>query len=367
MSELNHVTAPVLIQALRACVIARRPAFTWGSPGIGKSDAHRQLARLMGAYLIDLRASQFDAVDTRGIPYLHQGRTRWAIPEIFPDAELAASHKMIIVFLDELNAAPLSVQAALYQLVLDRRLGDYELPDNVFILAAGNLESDRAVTNRMSSALADRFFHFVLQVDNDAWERWALGEADESFEDESEKPLPAPIESIPLHVGVLSYNRWRPEKLHDFDPKSGDKSQPTPRGWQYLSDVLKVVEREGLDGQVERALIGAKIGNATGSEFSGFLKICRTLQEPADVIRDPENANISADPSTNWAMCGALAARANEKNIAQIKIYADRLGKHPNAGPEYAMLLMRTASIRSPEIKQTLAFIEWAAANDFTA
>jgi len=347
-AKFAQATPDVLLQALRACIKAKRPAFTWGNPGIGKSDLHRRLADLEEALLLDFRASQWDAVDTRGIPHViitddDGSKTRWAIPEIFPTEEDAAGQKLIIIFLDELNSASPSVQAALYQLILDRKLGEYTLPDNVVILAAGNLETDRAVTHRMSSALADRFFHFQLLVDNSAWEKWAI-----------EKDI---------HIAVLSYQRWRPSHLHAWDAKSPSKSQATPRGWEYVSDVLKVIEAEGINGEVEATLISGKLGEAVGAEFIGFLKIYRNLQDPDAVILDPEQATISDDPAVNYALCGALAERASDSNIDRVIRYAERLRDDPKAGAEFMTLLVRQAAARKPEVQQTLGFIKWATAN----
>jgi MoxR-like ATPase len=126
-AQFAQATPAVLLQSLRACVLAKRPAFTWGNPGIGKSDLHRRLADDLGREILDLRASQWDAVDTRGIPHVieRDGETvtRWAIPDIFP----TDPNSTTIIFLDELNSAAPSVQAALYQLILDRKLGFWRL------------------------------------------------------------------------------------------------------------------------------------------------------------------------------------------------------------------------------------------------
>ena len=194
----------------------------------------------------------------------------------------------------------------------------------------------------MSSALADRFFHIQMLIDNDAWERWAI--------------------KNDIHIGLISYVRYRPENLHVFDPKSPSKSQATPRGYEYLSDVLKVCEAEGINGQVEATLITAKLGEAVGAEVIGFLPIYRNLQDPDGVILDPMGADVSDDPAINWALCGALAQRATENNIDRIIQYAERLGAHAGAGVEFMTLLMRRAS-KQPGVTQTRGFIKWATEN----
>ena len=357
-TTMTQVTPDVLRECLLSNIRIGRPAFIWGNPGIGKSDNVRQLIEFyksqnLKAMLIDVRASQLDAVDTRGVPFTYvvsttdddgeKRRTGWAIPDLFPSEDEAAKFDIIILFLDELNNAPLSVQAALYQLVLDRQLGQYTLPANVKILAAGNLETDRGATSRMATPLADRFFHYQLLVDGESWERWALRSA--------------------IHTAVIAYRRWRPEHLHDFDPKSKSKSQATPRGWEYVSDALIDIEAHGINGAVEMAMITGKLGEAIGTEFVGFLKIYRNLQDPDAVILDPVGAEISTDPAVNYALCGALAARATEANIDRIITYAERLRDDKRSGPEFMTLLIRGAALKNPKTQSTRGFIKWASDN----
>ena len=361
---ISQVNAPTAVSAIEVCIAAQRSTFLWGSPGIGKSDLQRSVAAHLGGVkpsegkslgrsrwefgkclLIDVRASQWDAVDTRGIPYLDENKlTAWGVPAVFPTEAEAAQYDVVIIFLDELNTAAPSVQAALYQLILDRSLGDYVLPANVVVNAAGNKETDRAVAHRMSSALADRFFHFELTVDNEAWEQWAL--------------------SADLAIECIAYNRWRPGHLHAWDPKSPSKSQATPRGWEFVSDILKVTREQGTPALVENALICAKLGETVGAEFVGFLRIFRNLPDPAAVIMAPDTAEVSDDPSVNAALCGALSERVSEDNIGNILIYAERLSASRDAGPEFMTLLVRSCAVKGgTKVQQTRAFIEWASNN----
>ena len=161
--------ASAVANALRTLVAAHQPAFIWGPPGVGKSSVIAQLARSLNLSLRDIRALLLDPVDLRGLPYVADGRSRWAIPE-FLRADGAG-----ILFLDELNAAPGMVQAAFYQLVLDRRLGEYMLPGGWVIIAAGNRDGDRAYTTRMPTPLRNRFVHLDFEVDAQEWSEWAIG------------------------------------------------------------------------------------------------------------------------------------------------------------------------------------------------
>ena len=339
-TSLCSVKPDTLVTCLVTLARALRPGWVWGSPGIGKSDIVRQVAAQLNAFIIDIRASQWDAVDTRGVPYVLEGITRWAIPSVFPTKEEAAKHPLVVIFLDELNSARPAVQAALYQLILDRRLGEYVLPDNVVIFAAGNLETDRAVTHRMSTALANRFSHLELLVDVKAWERWAI-DAD-------------------IHMAVIAFMRFRPGLLHQWDARSDSKAQATPRTWEYASDLLKQIEADGINGAVEAALMTGTLGEAVGTEFVGFLKIYRTLPDPDAIIMNPDTAPLLDDPAANFAICGALAERASQGNVDRILKYSERLSDHAPAGPEFMTLLVTLASKRHPEIHQTKGFVKWA-------
>ncbi len=341
-SHFEQVTPDTLKDIIGVCAAILRPLFIWGHPGIGKSDIVRQCADAAGAFLFDIRASQLDSVDTRGIPYVTAEQlTAWAIPSLFPTAEFAAKYPIVYIFLDELNNAPPSVQAALYQLILDRRLGDYVLPDNVIIIAAGNMETDRGATHRMATPLADRFFHAELIVDHSAWEKWAL--------------------QNDVHIGVIFYYRYRPDHLHLWDAKSPSKAQGTPRGAEYVSDAIKECERAGINGTVEAALIAGKLGATIGAEMAGFLPVFRNLPDPAAVLLAPMKADIPADPATLYALCGALASRADEQNIDRLIQYAERL--KDSHGGDFMTVLVVAAVTKNPKTQKTAGFCKWAAAN----
>ena len=142
----------------------KRPVFVWGGPGIGKSDLVDQITVSMEGYMIDLRLALMEPTDLRGMPYYNKeaNNMSWAAPVDLPTEEFAAQYPVVVLFLDELNSAPPSVQAAAYQLILNRRIGTYKLPDNVVVVAAGNRETDKGVTYKMPKPLANRFVHLKL-------------------------------------------------------------------------------------------------------------------------------------------------------------------------------------------------------------
>src|SRR5713101_2242596 len=284
--------------ALETLVAASQPAYLWGPPGIGKSQTVAAVALKLGRELRDVRAVQFDPVDLRGLPHINgDGRTLWSVPDFLPDDGTG------LLFLDELNAADRSVQAACYQLVLDRRLGDYCLPDGWAIVAAGNNETDRAVTNRMSTALLNRFVHLDYEVHLDDWCRWAVA-AD----------LPAEL---------IAFIRFRPNLLHAFDPKTTEKAFPTPRSWEFVSKIM----RAGPPAAIEHELFRGTVGAGAAAELSGFLRIWRKLPSMDSILMNPQTASVPDDPATLYAIAGGLARRASDKNFDRIMVYANRIPK----------------------------------------
>jgi MoxR-like ATPase len=160
-----------------------------------------------------------EPTDLRGIPFFNKdnGKMDWAPPIDLPDEELASQYPVIVLFLDEMNSAPPSVQAAGYQLVLNRRVGKYRLPDNVVIVAAGNRESDKGVTYRMPMPLANRFLHVEMRSDFTTWQSWAV--------------------THDIHQDVVSFLSFSKNDLYNFDAKSSSRAFPTPRSWTFVSEL----------------------------------------------------------------------------------------------------------------------------------
>lgn len=320
-----HILKPSdITAAIDSLVGLRRPTFLWGSPGIGKSDIVRQVADQRGIQFIDMRATQKDPIDLRGIPAEHDGMTRWLPPSDLPrDGEG-------ILFLDELNTAPPLTQAAFYQLILDRAIGEYTLPEGWSVVAAGNRETDRAVTHRMSTALSNRFTHLELAVDLDDWIRWGVtnGVRDE----------------------VIAFARYRPDLLHSFDPAANEKRFPTPRTWAGVSDIIGA----HLPPHVEYATIAGTVGDGAAAEFTAFLQIFRKLPDPASVLADPKRAAVPDQPAILYALSSLIARHATRKNMAAVWQYAQRMPA------EFAVVTIVQAAQRDAGLCETKAFIEFS-------
>lgn len=281
--------------ALRHAFKKRRPLFIWGPPGIGKSDAIHQLGDELNAHVIDVRLSLWEPTDIKGIPYFNSvdNTMSWAPPVELPSEELASKHDHVILFLDEMNSAPPSVQAAAYQLILNRKVGTYKLPDNVFIVAAGNREADKGVTYRMPAPLANRFVHLELRVDFEDWLNWAIDNK--------------------IHKDVVGYLSFAKQDLYDFDPKTASRSFATPRSWAFVSELLDDDLGEGTLAD----LVSGAVGEGTGVKFMAHRKVAGRMPNPSDIlagkVTELKVKEISAMYSLTVSMCYELKDAADKK------------------------------------------------------
>ena len=244
--------------AIRAALTAKKSVFLWGPPGIGKSSIVQQVAEELKAELSDVRALLLEPVDMRGLPHIDNGVTKWARPTFLPPADHAGN---TVLFLDELNAAEQSVQAACYQLILDRAVGEHKLPEGCGIIAAGNRSTDRAHVNRMPSALANRLIHIDIEADMNDWIKWGL---DHDIRSE-----------------ILAFVHFRPDSLFCFDPHKDDRAFASPRSWETVSRLMDALPATTPEEQaVLTTMINGTVGEGMGTEFNAFLATYRDLPNP---------------------------------------------------------------------------------------
>ncbi|UCC55363.1 MAG: MoxR family ATPase [Gammaproteobacteria bacterium] len=260
------------------------PVMLWGPPGVGKSQMVAQVAARHGMPVIDIRLSQMEPSDLRGIPFRVDDRVEWAVPAMLPDRERHGEQG--ILFLDEITSVPPSVSAAAYQLILDRRLGAYEVPDGWAIFAAGNRQGDRGVTYTMPAPLANRFSHFEVDVNLDDWVAWAYAND--------------------IDERVIAFLRFKPELLFEFDPAHNPVAFPSPRSWEFSHRALQKFGdvRDLLSGALE-----ACVGPAAGIELSAFVENLDQLPNIDAIVRG-EKVRVPKETDLQYAVAAALVGRA---------------------------------------------------------
>jgi hypothetical protein len=302
MSEISSRTVgpKAAKKSLRRAFKANRPLFLWGPPGIGKSDIVKQMGEELSAHVIDIRLSLWDPTDIKGIPFFNatSNKMEWAPPVELPDDTMAAQHDKIILFMDEMNSAAPAVQAAAYQLVLNRRVGTYKLPGNVLIVAAGNRETDKGVTYRMPAPLANRFVHLEMKVDWEDYFGWAVDNK--------------------IHKDVVGFLTFSKKDLYDFDPKSASRAFATPRSWTFVSELLF---DDDEDESTLADLISGAVGEGLAIKFMAHRKIASKLPDPTDILKGKvkkmDTKEISAMYSLTVSLCYELkdAADKNDKGF----------------------------------------------------
>jgi len=306
MAEINSRTVGPkgAKKSLRKAFDSKRPIFIWGPPGIGKSDIIKQLGTELDAHVIDVRLSLWEPTDIKGIPYFDSNTSKmvWAPPAELPDAEMAKQHKTIILFLDEMNSAAPSVQAAAYQLILNRRVGTYHLPDNVVLVAAGNRESDKGVTYRMPAPLANRFVHLEMKVDWDDWFDWATENK--------------------IHKDVVGFLTFAKKELYDFDPKSSSRAFATPRSWSFVSELL--TDDDTDEGTLTDLTCGS-IGEGLAIKFMAHRKIASKMPNPTDILSGKVKKMDSKEISAMYSLTVSLCYELKDSCEKQAKNWNDQV------------------------------------------
>jgi len=270
---------------LTRCMRVGRPAMIWGPPGIGKSELIAEIGQEQNRPVIDMRLLLLEPTDIKGIPYFDpETKTmKWAQPSDLPTNDFLSN---AILFLDEINAAPPSVQAAAYQLILNRRVGEYRLPDGVSMVCAGNRDSDKGVTYRMPSPLANRLVHIEMASHFEDWQKWAIGAR--------------------VHADVVGFLSHHKQKLFNFDPKGQDKAFATPRSWVFVSQLIS----DELSESMNTSLVAGTVGDGLATEFREHRRIAAKLPKSEEVllgkVKDLSVKDLSAMYSLTISMCYTL-------------------------------------------------------------
>ena len=258
------------------------PLLMHSSPGVGKSSIARQCAEDLGIQFVDVRLAEMESVDIRGLPSVDEakGEMHWNAPDFWPRDPKSRG----ILFLDELTAAPRDTAVAAYEIILDRKIGDfYKVPDGWYIVAAGNKTTDRAVAMTMSSALANRFMHVEIEADPDQWVKWA--------------------QMNDVHPSVTGYIQYRPMNLFSMENENLERGWPSPRSWERVSEMCHICKNDKL----LRKMVFGLVGNRAGVEFMAFYKLNAKFANILDIMRNPDSKIVIPDQADQtYAMVSAM-------------------------------------------------------------
>ena len=320
-----------ITKAIDKLIDAQLPVFVWGAPGIGKSSIVKQIAKEKDMEFLDLRLSLLDPTDLKGIPFFNAQTQEgvWAKPSFLPSDPDSRG----ILFLDEINTAPPAVQASAYQLILDRKVGEYELPKGWSIVAAGNRENDRGVVYKMPPPLANRFVHFEMEVDFDDWKAWAYRTGIES-----------------AIIGYLAYDK---SMLFTFDPTSNEKAFATPRSWEYVDSIVK----SGIESDLILDSISGAVGREAAVGYSSFKKVMKELPDLESILDGSLKEIDEDDPKVLMALAIGLvnAARQNPSDKAIDNILSFSL----QLPGEFAIMLVKDMQANGLDVEGSTVWGEW--------
>lgn len=326
-----HISIAKAKELLPMALKANLVPMLHGSPGLGKSAVVHQIAKQYKLKLIDLRLSQCDPTDLLGFPFVKDGRAGYAPMNTFPleGDSLPAGYSGWLLFLDELNSAPIPVQSAAYKLILDRKVGLFNLHPNVAMVAAGNLETDGAIVNPMSTALASRMAHFFVELNVKDWLNWA----NESH----------------LDYHITSFIEFLPTKLNTHTPDNLEMAYASPRTWEFSDRIFK---QHGINRDLLPMYAGL-LSEGVAREFYGFCQASASLPKIEQILQAPSTTTMPGEPSYQYALTGAIAAHANEDNCDSLMTYVKRMP------PEFQVVGVRSMIKRNATLVKSPAITEW--------
>lgn len=317
----------------------KKVPFLTSSPGIGKSCIIRSIASKERLKVIDLRLSQCDPTDLGGFPMINKetNKASYFPMDTFPiegdkiplDSE-GNPYNGWLIFLDEMSAATPAVQAASYKIILDREVGLHKLHKNVAIICAGNLATDKAIVNRLSTALQSRVVHFEMQANLDDWMEWAA--------------------TADIDYRVKAFIAFRPELLHKFDANHNEKTFPCPRTWEFVSDIIKPWKKIET---VKTPVIAGCVGEGAGYQFLSFCDLYGKIPTIEQILNDPENVHFDKEPSMCYALSSMIANYIKDSN-------ADILMKAMARLPlEFQLYSLKGAIANDLDLMDNFAIMNW--------
>lgn len=332
------VNPQLATDAITDALYANLVPYLIGSPGVGKSSIMQQIAKNNKLKYVDIRLAQSDPTDLSGMPFVIDSGKRMDFipPSHFPleGDDIPNGYEGWLINFDEINSAPPAVQVAAYKVLLDREVGQHKIHERVRMVAAGNLVTDRAVVNRLGTAMQSRLIHFQLEVSSDDWIDWAL--------------------THDIDLRVVSFIRFRPELLHKFDPNHTDVTFPTPRTWEFVSTQLKLKGWEKFGDKPHHLInIIGTIGQGAAIEFKAFLELFNELPDPDMIIIDPVKSPVPSEPGSLYALTTLLQHKINPSNCTNVITYIKRLPK------EFQVLSVTDIMKHKPSLRSELSMQKW--------
>lgn len=320
---------------LHVAMRAKRPVMIWGAPGHAKTHTVYQFSEEVKKVCNDFPTAGLESVDLRGLSDITaDGFTKFCPPDSLPKKPGS------VFFIDDITNCHPQVMTGIYKLVHEGKIGDYTLPEDTFIVMAGNRVTDKSYVNKMPRALALRLLHIVMAFDIDEWLEHAI---ENDFD-----------------IRVIAFGKAFPKHISAFDPNAVEEAQAVPRTWEYCSDCLKVLQKDEED--MIPVIVESCVGRAIAMEFSGFMAVLKDLPDVLGTLNDPATLKaFPANPSAMFAYMGALVRHAKEKlfdNFMELMRRAEKEGLG-----EFAMMAISDAIRKRPELKETAAYIKHVTEN----
>ena len=320
------MTHTQLFEALPYLMRSGRPAYIQGPPGCGKSAGVQTFADSIGYSLISESAVTWDTTDIKGLPGLDKETktAKWFPPDLIRRLRMGPT----ILFWDDLPCATPIVQSSLFRCMLERYIGDEKLPDNCYVMAAGNRSIDAAATQQMPTPMRNRLVHIEMEISLDDYCRNALKKG--------------------FHTSTIAFPRLRPDLLYKFDKTR--YAFPTYRTWEFTSDIVKQNPPENILPE----LVKGCLGEETGVEYCGFLRMFKEIPSIDAIMMAPLSVEVPTNPAVLYALSTALAKKSTADNFAAVTTYTNRMPT------EFGVLAVQDAITVNPAVSKTRAFIDWA-------
>lgn len=320
------------IRLITNCIKAQLVPMLKGSPGIGKSDIVHSIAKEYKLKVIDLRLSQCDPTDLLGFPNIKGNKAGYTPMETFPieGDVIPEGYDGWLLFLDEFTSAPKAVQAAAYKIVLDRMVGVNRLHRNVAIVCAGNLETDNAIVEPMSTALQSRLVHMELVVDSKEWIEWA--------------------ESNGINHWITSYIGFKPGNIYTFQPDHTDCTYACPRTYVFADRLLKQVDINDRDAL---PLLAGTLSEGIARELIAFCKLDADIPKISEIMSNPTGTRVPQEPSILFALTGSLSHHATMGNFESLMKYIKRIPA------EFQVVCLKATIRRNKEMLAHKSLQEW--------